>query len=445
MSRVTGNTISKANATISDIAEFFGMSRASKLNSICAYSGINKWARYKPVAFETLKGLTKATGHPTPLSVAELLDVNFGLTLPSASSTPAAAAAKTFGYTRPTANDWCRISDFLNAANINSEGYNHSALAPARRGGFSSAMTFPVFSYSEITRELIVAVSGSTTGLALEDLTLISGCYLAFCWTDGGTTYIKTASNTITNGGISITLEDTDFPNVATGGSATYTYYLCLCTTANTLKTTASGKTFYPLPFDSSSYATGTITVTKAWPFEPVTIEFGERTPSAQAYTYNRATQIWGWQGMGFYVEQGPLAPGQLDMNAYCRVNSNGDLYIRVKLVNPTDSELVYPTSGTTAKWTSTLASNSTVAGSERACQVYNADGATSIHSVTVAPGETEWVYVKCPYFFRYYYGNNLGTLGTNLGRTGLFTLKVNGIQVVSASLNFATYDYTGL
>ncbi len=438
MSRVTGNTISKANATISDIAEFFGMSRASKLNSICAYAGINKWARYKPVAYETLKGLTKATGHPTPLSVAELLDVSYGLTLPSASSTPAAAAAKTFGYTRPTANDWCRISDFLNAANINSEGYNHSALAPARRGGFSSAMTFPIFSYSEITRELIVAVAGSTTGLALEDLTLISGCYLAFCWTDGGTTYIKTAGSTITSGGISITLEDDDFPNVSSGSEETYTYYLCLCTTAHTSRTVASTSySYYPLPFDSVSYATGTITVSKDWPFDTVTITFGERESMVMGYGYSQA-----WAGLGFVVYQRPSV--QVDPNVYFRVNSNGDLYLRVELVNPTDTELVYPSSGTTAKWTATLASNSTVAGSERGCLVYASDGATSTSSVTVPAGGTGYVYVKCSNFFRYYNGNNLGTLAADTGRTGVLTLSVNGIEVVSQQLNFATPDYSG-
>ena len=64
---------------------------------------------------------------------------------------------------------------------------------------------------------------------------------------------------------------------------------------------------------------------------------------------------------------------------------------------------------------------------------------------MTVASGGTGGVYIKCPYFFRYYNGNNLGTLGTDLGRTGVFTLKANGIQVASAQLNFATIDYTGL
>lgn len=444
MSRVTGNIVTSANATVNDLAVFFGMSASSKLNAVCSYSGLNKWARYKPVAWETLKGLTKANGHPTPLTLAELQSVSYGLTLPTSSTTPAQAAAKTFGYTPPTASDWCRISDFLNCnEGITFSGYNHAALAPARRGSFNSAMTFPIFSSSTISRGLIVSATGNTHTLALDDLTIISGCYLAFCWKDGVTTYIKTAADTITDGGIDITLEDTDFPNVATGGSATYTYYLCLCTTSHTSRTTASGKTYYPLPFDSASYATGTITVTKAWPFEPVTIEFGERESMVQAYTYNRTTQTWGWSGMGFYVYQMPSTGS--DMNSYCRVNSNGDLYIRVKLVNSTDTELTYPASGTTAVWTSTLASNSTAAGAERSCYVYNADGASSTHSVTVAAGGTGWVYIKCPYFFRYYNGNNLGTLGTDLGRTGVFTLKANGIQVASAQLNFATIDYTGL
>jgi len=460
MSAVTDNKVKKANATISDIAEFLGLGSSSTLNAVCQASGINKWAKYKPIAWETMKGLSKANGHPTPLTAAEITSVNYGLVVPTSSTNPFTAAAKSWTYTVPTSNDWCRITDFLNPGSYISggtaslPGYDSDAVAPVRKGaGFPSAMEFSIFSYKQITHTILLTVSGtaSSTSISLSDLPAIKDYYLAFCWQNENTNYVRTASTTLSQGGDSITLLSSDQFGVISGGEATLNYCLCVCTTchpadSSSTTATANGKTYYPLPFTLASYAVGTIHVTRKWPFKDITVSYGDLNSSI----WFRSTKNNTWSQVSFFVNH--RAPVSGDDNQFLAVNSNGDLFIKINLTNETTSELVYPSSlnaDTYVYWGATLVpsnlSGASTPASARKCTVLAQQTDTTTSDIHVMAGGIQVFYLKCPEFFKYYNGNNkASSLASNKAASGYFVLSINGIQILKSDIdvNFCTMDY---
>lgn len=88
------------------------------IGTLCTSDKINQWAKYKPYRIN----------QPSDITDTQRKAINFGLIMPTIYNTKAGLIAGlrnnggSWGYNRPTALDWQRITDFV--------GYNHDAIPP---------------------------------------------------------------------------------------------------------------------------------------------------------------------------------------------------------------------------------------------------------------------------------------------------------------------------
>ena len=88
------------------------------IGTLCTSDKINQWAKYKPYRIN----------QPSDITDTQRKAINFGLIMPTIYNTKAGLIAGlrndggSWGYDRPTALDWQRITDFV--------GYNHDAIPP---------------------------------------------------------------------------------------------------------------------------------------------------------------------------------------------------------------------------------------------------------------------------------------------------------------------------
>lgn len=122
------NNIITAPVSIYDVQRALGNS-SPDVGRLCKASNINKFARYKPLSYTSVKPLTDA------IRASLIHGINFPDLVTSSSVNGGAisdAAANDWSYTKPSggANSPYRLSDFGNADNLNHYGYNHLAVPP---------------------------------------------------------------------------------------------------------------------------------------------------------------------------------------------------------------------------------------------------------------------------------------------------------------------------
>lgn len=106
-----------APISLYDVMIALGESRED-IGTLCTSDKINQWAKYKPYRIN----------QPSDITDTQRKAINFGLIMPTIYNTKAGLIAGlrnnggSWGYDRPTATDWQRITDFV--------GYNHDAIPP---------------------------------------------------------------------------------------------------------------------------------------------------------------------------------------------------------------------------------------------------------------------------------------------------------------------------
>ena len=122
------NNIIVAPVSIYDVQRALGNS-SPDVGTLCKASNINKFARYKPLSYASVKPITNAIR-------ASLIH---GLTIPDVvqsntknGASIADAAANDWAYTKPSggANSPYRLSDFGNVDSPSAYGYDHEAVPP---------------------------------------------------------------------------------------------------------------------------------------------------------------------------------------------------------------------------------------------------------------------------------------------------------------------------
>lgn len=233
---------------------------SNDLVTLCSYSGINKWAKYKPI---------DVGNQNTDLTDAQRKNYNYGLGLGSAGYTsgdPTSIVTETWTYQyRPTTTDCCRVGDFGN--------YKKDAVQP-----LESAGTLVTRLTSNTCFDVYVNEDDYGYAIKLEDLTLLNKslddwyfCVL-FVGKDSNNdtcSYVTTAPDTIGDQVISVSggyLQAWGAPPVS-NHTGTYTWYALMCDqkiegwkTVTAVKN-AGSYYFAALPFSSADDAKGTVNV----------------------------------------------------------------------------------------------------------------------------------------------------------------------------------------
>ncbi len=209
------------------------------LGTLCKFAGINKWSKYKPIAYNSYDILADSV----------FASQNYGLSA-SASNNYATAASSGWVYAKPSSH--YRLLDFRQ--------YNHTALPPIRGGGTLHVS----MDAASGTITFAINIAGTNDAIGLSELNMISSYYLALIIVANGNTYIVTSSSTLGSGSgesIGVTTNVAPFNQV---GNYTYT-----AVAANRIASSPilfngyTGSSYYPLPFDRTSDAYGTIRVAK--------------------------------------------------------------------------------------------------------------------------------------------------------------------------------------
>lgn len=245
--------------SISDVKTAIGSS-SNDLGTLCTYhsesgssqTGINKWAKHKPIRFSQV----------TPLTDAQFANANYGLVVSTTTYTnPVTAATVTNAYTyqMPTglAAAPYRLTDF--------EKYYHYVLAPCRGAGdFEIATTTSNYEFG-----CAININGSDEliGLAEINQTLMSYYFaMVVRYTVGSNTYVRYAcsDDTIGNYGSSISVNLTQGIFQNRESIRNYEYWFV---GANTKPSNPDGAGFgvargyfMPLPFTIAAESGGSIT-----------------------------------------------------------------------------------------------------------------------------------------------------------------------------------------
>lgn len=247
--------ISSPVKTIADVLAVLGITHTAdtgKFSYICSniHGKINKWARHKPVRYQSTSHLTEA----------QFDEVNYGLAVSTTRYTDPITAATTeaYVYQPPTggASSPYRIGDF--------DKYLHSALAPCRGAGdfeISSATTAYEFGCG-------ININGSDNLIGLAEInSTLEDYYLAMIvrYTVGGNTYVRyaCADDKIGNYGHSISVNLTQGIFQNRESIRNYEYWFCGANTKPSNPDGAGfavvGGYFMPLPFASTSESSGHI------------------------------------------------------------------------------------------------------------------------------------------------------------------------------------------
>lgn len=219
------NGIVGAPIGLYEVAKLLGCSKFD-VGSVCTFSAINIWAKWKPFR-DTAKGYSSVA---TSQGAAAL--VNYGLTIPSSSSMSGLVAlyeqdARMHGWTYSAPNGSTypyRLTDFV--------GYNHYAQCQLSDMTASATTIEKISSQSLVVEGVIEAAS--TNGISLSELKaggiFMNTMYPALIAKCGSTYVLRTARRTIGNiidderGGIFSVNFSSD--NLAIGD---WTFYPCLC------------------------------------------------------------------------------------------------------------------------------------------------------------------------------------------------------------------------
>lgn len=213
--------ISKPIDVRRDIAYVLGVD-IGDVGELCTSIEIKPYAKYKPVDIDSIE---------TPTD-AQRKAINYGITAPVASSTPAETKNTLWKYTKPTKK--FRVLDF--------DGYNHKAVAPIVTKG---NIVVKQSDSSGVTLATFPNVVGSMT---LSDFGSLDGYYLAVLMigSTNNLPYIKTASAPF-GSTMAPTLRLT-YSELTPFNSGTE-YYLCL---SDTMQTTfgqlPAGAKYLPIP-----------------------------------------------------------------------------------------------------------------------------------------------------------------------------------------------------
>lgn len=202
---------------LSDVQLCF-KSSANTVGRLCTLSGINIFAKFKPIRYPSVAPLTKAQ--------RKGIGGNYGLVIPEFSSVTAMAAAidgkaNGWGYDRPvggTASPY-RLSDF--------DGYNHNAkalnpqmLAADTASNEASGAALRVTYSMEQMSTPLPADPDDVDYIRLEDLTIADYYFGVYVKQDGGTRSVKViGTDKITSGLAEVRVRLAGLP------AGTYTIY----------------------------------------------------------------------------------------------------------------------------------------------------------------------------------------------------------------------------
>ncbi len=309
------------------------------VGTLCTHPNINKWSKWKPIRRNKVSGIT----------YADLQAVNYGLVVPTSSTTPEVAITKEYYYNKPRGglfNEWYRLGDFRN--------YNHNAISPTC--GIGDMTVYPT-ALSTISIGLPFNISGSDSLIGIEELDVIKDCYLGIKMTQITNTYYKTAKTTIGEGGGVIEWDNTE-PPFNTHNPLGYDYILYATPTRYSEPTDNIPSVFYPLPFTSQSEATGLIKIYRGTEIRFVAKQIGNN--------YNQLSPISDYE----YQLGGS--------NTYYKLTSpSGSFFIEFQLINNKDSATVLNAYNFYGNYYPTFANNSNNPTGRERMTVYQRVGNT--------------------------------------------------------------------
>lgn len=278
------------------------------LSALCKSNKINRWSRFKPFQYNAADFATVAAWR----NAAKAAD--YGIVCPSGDNNPITAAVKAYTYQRPTSN--YRRSDFRN--------YEHYATQPIYGMGNIS------FNTLQSSQAAFQWPTSATTeyNISLRDLGLhnahkLGDCYAALVLIKGSNVYIKTSDNTLCDAqgqplasSITLTKQELNYHSFTNGN---YTYYFVASSQRySTLGLKTSSGVFYPLPFNSTSEATGTLTISSDPGFNAQILGLGNSWVGIEDFSIYDAA---------YHSQQG---------GNYFKAINMSDFYIQVKLTSYT-------------------------------------------------------------------------------------------------------------
>lgn len=310
------------------------------VGTLCTHPNINKWSKWKPVRRNNVTGIT----------YTDLQAVNYGLVVPTSSTTPEEAITKEYAYNRPRGgifNEMYRLGDFRN--------YNHEAISPTY--GIGDVVVYPTLQ-TNIKIGLPFNVAGSDLIIGIEELGVIKDCYLGIKMTQLGNTYYKTAETTISENGGVIEWDNTE-PPFDGNNPLGYDYIFFATPTRYSEPTDNIPSVFYPLPFTSQSEATGLIKI----------------------YRNSTAVRYVAQQIGNYHNQLSPISNYEYQLggsNTYYKLtSSSGSFFIEFQLINNNSSDTVLNAFNFYGNYYPTFANNTNNPTGRERMTVYQRVGST--------------------------------------------------------------------
>ncbi len=276
------------------------------LSVLCKSNKINRWSRYKPFQYNAAAFASVAAWR----NAAKTVD--YGIICPTGDNNPVTAAGKAYNYQKPTSN--YRRADFRN--------YEHYATQPIYGMG---NLDFNTLQSSERNFQWPVG-QATDYNIGLRDLGYnnahkLGDCYAALVLIKGSNVYVKTSDDTLCNAqgqplasSITLTKQELNYHSFTNGN---YTYYFVASSQKYaTLGLKQSNGVFYPLPFNSTSEATGTLAISSDAGFNVQILGIGNSWSGIEDFSIYDAAYF-------------PPSGG-----TYFKATNMSDFYIQVKLTN---------------------------------------------------------------------------------------------------------------
>ena len=369
-----------APVSISDVQTAIHNS-STDLGTLCSYhsesggvqTGINKWAKYKPVVY---------ANKVDQMSDSEFASVNYGLTAPNQKVNVPSTMSDTWTYTPPggTINAPYRLTDFYH--------YSHNAKNPIRENGNYAPSLF----FTE-TLDFYFLQSGTVDAYAIQpsDLVALSNFYPAvyITFTYSGTNYAQLITGSSKFGSSSgagyVSIPYTEFstPNY----NVVRNYYLVASSVDYpSLTDTFTSGYFKCLPYKADiNELKGTITFDTAW-----------RLAMSITHVSNFLTWTTGSSGSiasmlsaSNYTGTVPSGGGE---QYYFGVTPNYCLQIKCTVTNNYSFSVTLNKSSMSYKLARTFVSTSG-SGTMYVKAFYNSSG-NSINSVTIAAGASATIVI---------------------------------------------------
>lgn len=368
---VVNNSYIQGNFEIADLASLLGYN-SSQLGSVIANGDINKFARFKAVAYPSGE----------PISEAQRRSVAHGITIPdvvtSSSITGAAiqdAAANDWQYNRPTGSDAApyRMSDFRNEnAPETGAGYYKDAVPPIQvnypqngwkytRGSASRYLTIYIDLDPDDSTINLQAEDFVAAGLNLNEWTLI-----AYVDSQYFSTKIFASDDTILNGG---EISGNTIVITIPSGSGSYSVNVYIC-----MYRFISGQyEFLPLPKQGSYNPT----IMSLYIKDDASESGGGIEGDVFQNTYASYSLYGTFRTLADFTDGGACK--------YALRSHDGNLFLRLQLTNR---------SGNTATINRNAFSLTLEEGDYTPDYMYNVNKG-SISSITIANGATETIYLE--------------------------------------------------